>query len=84
MTLKDIDFNAADLAKSLDSRDFESACAAADRMKYALVRGEEIDRDTLLMLIRTVQATMKRLTPRMRRPTTTTVRITDPRPGPQA
>jgi len=84
VTLKDIDFNASDLAQSLDNRDFESACAAADRMQFALVRGEEIDRESLLMLIRTVQATMKRLTPPMRRPPTTTVLISDPRPEPQA
>ena len=79
--MEDIDFNALDLARALCSRDFSGACHAADRIKYGLGRGEMPDRDSLLLLITTVQETMKRLTPALRPPSSVPpVRITDPRP----
>ncbi len=81
MTENDLSFS--ELVKALENFDAEWARDATDRLRFSILRGDEIDRSSLLLLVSTLRGALHRIVVKETGPPKTglVIRSYDPRPG---
>jgi len=75
------DLNVSDLVKALETFNAPAARDAADRLRFSLLRGDDVSKDELLVLISTLRNTLHRMVVAPAPRSGIAIRSYDPRPG---